>query len=315
MRYFLAWIGSLGRALAYWVTRWPVQRRDWFASCLAWIWWDFLRIRRDVVLDNIARVFPEMSSDERVALARRSLNNLGRTFIEYCELPFLNKGKLNQYFVFQGLDKLDAALKDGKGVCLVTLHLGNGDLAIAAMSLLGYPLHLLSKEFKIRWLNDFWFGMRARCGTRFISPRHSSVHVLRALKAGEVVVFVQDQFTGPPIGVRSHFFGIETGTAAGVGVMARRSGSEVLLAYTYRRDDGRHQLVFDEGVGSLLRQDSDTHLKKHHQEGRMILDKAALDKSLVEFVEVLNRRLERYILQHPDQWLWIHKRWKVFRDH
>src|ERR1019366_1076123 len=94
------------------------------------------------------------------------------------------------------------------------------------------------------WLNDMWFGMRERLGTRFIAPRDSSYALLRALKGGAAVIIPLDQFTGPPIGVRTTFFGRETGTAAGLAVMAGRSGATVLAVYTHRDEQGRHALHF-----------------------------------------------------------------------
>ena len=117
---------------------------------------------------------------------------------------------------WEGMENLQNALKEGRGVILMTCHVGNGDIGLSAMSLMGMPMNLISKEFKARWLNDLWFGMRRRLGTRFISAEKSSFDILRALKRNEIVVFVLDQYMGPPIGVRTKFFGRENGHSGGL---------------------------------------------------------------------------------------------------
>ena len=238
-------IGWLGRAISFVLFRGPAKVR-WALGCvLAFLWFDLFRIRRKVVLDNLKIAFPEMPERDRVKLGRRSLQNLGLNFIEYCYLPWLSKENFENYFRFEGLPLLEEALKRGKGVLIMTLHLGHGDLACAALSLKGYPIIMVSKFFKLRWLNDLWFGMRERLGTRFIAPRDSSYALLKGLKSGAAVVIPLDQFTGPPIGVRTTFFGKETGTAAGLAVMAERSGAVVLSAYCFRDTNGKHVLCFN----------------------------------------------------------------------
>jgi KDO2-lipid IV(A) lauroyltransferase len=229
-----------------------------------------------------------MGARERVSLGRRSLQNLGLNFVEYSFLPYLNKDNFNDFFEFHGLEILDQALAEGKGALLLTLHLGHGDLACAALSLRGYPIVMVSKFFKAKWLNDLWFGMRARLGTKFVPPRDSSYALLKGLKTGHAVVIPLDQFTGPPIGVRTHFFGVETGTAAGLAVMAERSKAPVLSCYTCRQPDGRH------GVN-------------------IVREVPAGDATPEVVTQRFNDELESFVRAHPDQWMWIHRRWKTFK--
>jgi KDO2-lipid IV(A) lauroyltransferase len=147
---------------------------------------------------------------------------------------------------------------------------------------------MVSKFFKAKWLNDLWFGMRERLGTKFISPRDSSYALLKALKRNHIVVIPLDQFTGPPIGVRTTFFGRETGTAAGLAVMAERSKAPVLSVYTWRRPNGRHVIEF---VREIPTGDADREV----------------------VTQRFNHELEAFVRLHPDQWMWIHKRWKKFK--
>jgi KDO2-lipid IV(A) lauroyltransferase len=237
-----------------------------------------------------------MSLKDRVRIARVSMKNLGLGFIEYSYFPWLNSKNYLEFFEFDGEELLAQALKKGKGVLLLTLHMGNGDMACAGLSLRGWPVVMVSKNFKLKWLNDLWFGMRERLGTQFIPPRDSSYALLKALKQGKAVVIPLDQFTGPPIGVRTRFFGHETGTAAGLAVMAERSGAPVLAVYTHRTSGGKHVLHF---------------VREMPVPSNTGKDPEYAQRVTQEF----NDQLEQFVRLHPDQWMWIHKRWKRFVVH
>jgi KDO2-lipid IV(A) lauroyltransferase len=293
MRILIAW---LGRATSFVLFHAPAGVRRALGDFLAFLWYDVFRIRRQVVLNNLAIAFPHMSPRERVRLGRRSLQCMGLNFVEYSFLPWLNRNNYQNIFRFENPELVERKLADGKGVLLMTLHLGHGDLACAAMSLRGWPVVMVSKFFKLKWLNDLWFGMRSRLGTRFIPPRDSSYALLKALKSGAAVVIPLDQFTGPPIGVRTRFFGHETGTAAGLAVMAERSGAPVLAVYTYRDADGTHVLHFDHEVEVPKNPGRDPEFA-------------------ARVTQQFNDDLEQFVRRHPEQWMWIHKRWKRFVVH
>lgn len=288
-------VALLGRAFAACLRGLPAPVRYGLGDILGWLWFDVFRIRRRVVLDNLTRAFPDWDENQKVKVGRRSLFHLGRDLVEYAELPRLDKHRVEKMVQVEGWEHIEKARAQGKGVCLLTLHLGNGDLAVAALSILGLPMYLISKEFKLKWLNDLWFGMRAKLGTRFIPPRNSSYSVLKALKKQGVVVFVLDQFTGPPIGVKTKFFGHETGTGLGLAMMADRAECPVVPAYTYRIGPERHVIRFGPEIPFERRGER--------------------DESLAHMTQKYNDVLESYVRQVPEQWMWIHKRWKIFRVH
>ncbi len=290
MQTLTAW---LGRAISFALYYSPAWVRRAIGNFFAFLWFDLFRIRRQVVLDNLHIAFPEMNKKDRTRLGRKSLQNLALNMIEFSFFRHLSKENINTHFVFQNPELVDAKLAEGKGVLMLTCHVGHGDLACAAMSLRGWPVVIVSKVFKLRWLNDLWFGMRERVGTRFIAPRDSSYALLKALKKGGIVIIPLDQFTGPPIGVATKFFGHETGTAAGLAVMAERSGAPVLSVYTYRGPDGRHVLHFVREIPVPERNEKD-------------------QERTTRVTQSFNDELEKYVRAHPEQWMWIHKRWKRF---
>jgi KDO2-lipid IV(A) lauroyltransferase len=292
MNWIAKFVGWFGLALSWIIVHLPHTIQNAVGSALGLLWFDVFRIRRDVVLANIERAFPEMSEQDRIKLGRRALENFGRNIVDYAYLPFLDRQNFRSLFEARGLDVLDNALKEGRGVILLTLHLGHGDLACACLSLMGYPVYMVSKFFKLRWLNDLWFGMRRRLGTEFIPPRDSSFALLRALKKNGLVVFPLDQFTGPPIGVKTKFFGHETGTAAGLAMMAQRARCPVVAGYTWRTPDGKHQICVTKRIDVTFGENRDL--------------------SLTQYTQSFNDLLEEIVRKHPDQWMWIHKRWKKF---
>ena len=171
------------------------------AWMVALIWFDLLRIRRKVAIGNILKAFPEKSPDEACRLARQSLYHMGLTLTEFFSLPFLGRKEFREMVKVKGEDHLRQALRENKGVLVLGVHISNGDLAIAALASWGYPIHVISKIFKNKWLNEIWFSSRRAKGVGFIPPRKSSYRILKALKRNELVVFPLDQYTGPPNGI------------------------------------------------------------------------------------------------------------------
>lgn len=279
-------MGWLGRGLSFLLYILPPGGRKFIGIVLAFLWFDLFRIRRKVILNNIATAFPDWTLSERVRVGRASLRNMGWNLADYSLMPFLTKDNLHRYFEFHNVEMAFEAMKKEKGLLGLTLHVGAGDLALAALALRGLPVVIASKEFKLRWLNDLWFGMRARTGVRFVPPRNSSFALLKALKNNQAILIPLDQFTGPPIGVRTTFFGKETGTAAGMAVMASRSGAPVLSMYIYRKPNGMHSIHCEKFMSTEGEPQSVT--------------------------QSFNDELERIVRKHPEQWMWLHKRWKKF---
>lgn len=286
-------IGYLAKIFSWLVIQLPIPLQRLLGKCVGILWWDILRIRREVVFENIRRAFPDMPSPEINRLARKSLYHMGHGLVEYCYLPFLNSNNVMKKVKFVGQENLDLALKQGKGVCMLSLHMGSGDIGAAGLALYGYPIHILSKEFKIKWLNQMWFGLRSALGIQFIPPRNSSFSVLRAIKDKEIVVFVLDQFSGPPIGVKTHFFGHETGTGMGLTVMAKRTGAPVVLCYDHRNEDGTHTIYCEPEIP--------------------FEEKETKEKTLQHMTQVYTDHIEKIVKKHPEQWMWVHRRWKPFR--
>jgi len=285
-------MGYLLKSFAILIWLLPRRLQLFFGDCLAILAFDAFRFRRKITMENIKLAFPEKTESERIAIGRESYRNLGRGLFEYSFLSFLTKNWVNKNFEIQGLKNFAEVSAKEKGVLLLTLHLGNGDLGLAALAISGFNVHLISKHFRSEWLNRLWFGVREKIGMKFIPEEKSSFQILRALKNNSMVVFVLDQFMGPPTGVATRFFGKTTGTAAGLALFSLKANVPVLPGYTFRKSDGKMIIVFDEPI--------------------LPTSTASLDEDIARLTQTYTNKIEDIIRKHPDQWMWLHRRWKAF---
>ncbi|MDZ4661593.1 MAG: lysophospholipid acyltransferase family protein [Pseudomonadota bacterium] len=261
------------------------------------LWFDILRIRRGLVLANIRLAYPEWNDDRIVMTARQAMCIVGRGIVDVVLIPFMSKSWVEKHVDFRGTEYYEVARQKarqrGTGVGFLSLHLASGDLAVAAMSISGFPIHLITKEFKSAWLNDFWFSARKKHGTRYISDRKSSFDILKALKKNEVVIFVLDQFMGPPIGTEVLFFGQKTGAAMGLAVIADRAECPILPCFSYYEENDKFVIE----LGPEIQFDR-------------ALDKNEMIKGMTQkYTDVLEAIIKKY----PEQWMWVHRRWKEFK--
>ncbi len=286
------WTEVLATSLAFSFWIFPRPMRWAFAVFLGFLWFDALKLRRWTVLKNLTIAFPEESHEERLRIARQSMYHFCYGFVEFCLLPFMNQKWLQKNCVFHGMEIYERAKAEGKGILMLSLHLGGGDVGIAALSLKGLPIHVISKKFKNRFLNQFWFGTREKMGTGFLEPHGSSVafDILKLCRKNQSIIFVIDQFMGKPYGIATTFFGKQTGTAYGLALFAMKTNAPVLPVYTYRDDQLRTHVVFEEPIQVEKIEDKDLQIRAMTQK--------------------YNDRVESIVRRYREQWMWIHRRWK-----
>lgn len=286
------WTEVIATSLALAFRVFPKRLRWAMGVFLGTLWFDILKLRRWTVLKNVTIAFPDESHEERLRIARESMFHLCYNFIEFSQLPFLNKKWVENEVVLHGLENFERARGKGKGVLILSLHVGNGDVGLAALAIKGFRLHVISKKFKNRFLNQLWFGVREKMGTRFLSPHGSSLafDILKACRQQESVVFVTDQFMGKPYGIESTFFGRKTGTAYGLALFAMKSKAPVLPVYTYRDAELRTHIVFEEEIAFEKIEDKDLQIRLMTQK--------------------YNDRVESIVRRYREQWMWVHRRWK-----
>lgn len=262
------------------------------ARILAIFWIDILRIRRQVILQNITTAFPNMTEKEKCQIAKASMVALCRSFFDVMKVPSLTDEWIKDHVIFENEEVFKKIRNSDSGFLILTLHLGSGDLGAAVVSRTQLPLSLISKRFTNQFFDSFWFGLRERSQTEFIDAhsKNNAFEILGALKRKKGVVFVLDQFMGKPYGVETKFFGVTTGTAYGLALFAKKTHKPVYPLYTYWSESGKLHICIEDSID--------------------------LQSELSETNEVVtnkfNRVLERIISRHPQHWMWVHKRWKTF---
>lgn len=284
----------LAYSLAFFIGILPRPLRWAMASFLAWLWFDVIRLRRFTILKNLSIAFPQWSKEERIRVGRQSMKNLCYNFFEFFTLPLCGKRWLENEVIFEGYEYFEKARAQGKGVLLMGCHLGSGDMAIAAMAMKSGGLHVISKKFRNRFLNQLWFGVRERMGTQFIDPhgRSTAFDILRACRNKDSVAFIIDQFMGKPFGIETRFFGRKTGTAYGLALFNMKTTAPVMPMYTYRDETGKNHVVCDPEIPAETETDRDLQIQKMTQK--------------------YNDKVEEIVKRHPEQWMWIHRRWKTW---
>ncbi len=197
----------------------------------------------------------------------------------------------------ENVDVLAAALARGKGVLVLTGHFGNFEVATVA-GLAGFPemhgrIHFVRRAIKPRWLDD-WVNRRFRRGGFGVLGKRGSLDaILERLAAGDMVVFPFDQHASPPDGIKSEFFGHPAWTFKSLAIIALSTEAPVLPAAAWRENSGRHVLRFEEPLPIIDRQNVNDEIRLN--------------------TRAYNAALERLVLRHPEQWFWVHRRWKVVR--
>jgi len=286
LEYALVWvigksIGAMPRALAR-------------AAGITLAWTVYLlhaRLRR-VGMHNLEMAFPERSRRERGRILRGVFISLGRQLAEVCLFPKYTVENVSQAVVYDGFENFDRAYARGKGVMYLTAHLGGWELSSFAHSLHGHPLHIVMRPLDNERLDDLMRHYRTMHGNSTVDKDNFVRGLLSAMKAGECVGILMDTNMTPPQGVFVDFFGVSACTASGLARIALRTDAAVVPTFTIWDNTLRkYRLRFDPALNLV---------KTGDDEADTIANTALFTKLI-----------EGYVRHYPDQWLWVHRRWKT----
>ena len=246
---------------------------------------------RSVGLQNLELAFPEMSAGERQLILRREYRQLGHLLAEFCTMPRYNREEARSFIRYDGLEHYLAANEGGRGVLVLTGHLGAWELSSFFHSLMGHPMGMVIRRLDNPLVDRFVNHIRCLHGNRVLHKDDFARGLLASMRSGETVGILMDTNMTPPQGVFVPFFGRLACTAAGLARVARKTGAAVLPGFLFEEAGGRYRLHFGKPLRLIATDDP---------EGDAIANTAL-------FTQVL----EGYIRQHPDQWLWMHRRWKT----
>jgi len=249
------------------------------------------RLRR-VGMRNLAMAFPEKTEGERARTLRGVFTSLGRQLAEVCRFPKYTLKNVDQVVVYDGLENYERAYARGKGVLFLTAHFGAWELSAFAHSLHGHWLHVVMRPMDNQYLDQLIQAYRTMYGNRTVGKDDFVRGLLAAMKAGEVVGILMDTNMTPPQGVFVDFFGIPACTASGLARIAMRTDAAVVPGFTiWDKALGKYRLRFDPAVELARTGD--------------------LEADIVANTQKFTRVIEDYVRKYPEQWLWVHRRWKT----
>lgn len=251
----------------------------------------FGRLRR-VGERNLAMALPDLSPKARRKILRRVYLHLGWQLVEFCRMSRYTAENTREWMRTEGLDHYLAAQARGKGVLIITGHLGAWELSAFYHSLMGHPMGMIVRNLDNRPLDAYVNGIRSMHGNFTISKDDFGRGLLKAVRAGKTVGILMDTNMTPPQGEFVKFFGIDACTGTGLAHLARQTGAAVLPGF----------MLWEPGEQKyVLRFGPEVEMPRTE-------DKAA---DILEGTRRATAVIEAWIRRYPDQWLWIHRRWKT----
>jgi KDO2-lipid IV(A) lauroyltransferase len=271
-----------------WLPPLPVIHRaaDW----LGWFTFSVLRIRRKVIIQNLCQAFPEKSERELRRIGLRHTQQFAKTAFEFMRFPKTRPEEIAARCTVSGHEHVQKALALKKGVLLVSGHFGNWELICPLMGHLGDPTSALAGTQHNARVNDIMNDYRENMGVEIIRRGIGVRNVIKALRRNRCVVLLSDQ-NAPKQGIFVNFFGKPASTAPGIAAFHLKLGSPIIFFFFIRLPHGRHRMVFQPLDPRPLQGTRDEQLKTITQ----------------AYVSIL----ESMIRQYPEQYFWMHRRWKT----
>ena len=262
------------------------------AGALAWSVYQLHGRLRRVGRRNLELALPDVSSEERDRILRRLFRSLGWQLVEFCRMIRYTPENTRDWIRTEGLEHYLSAEARGKGVLIVTGHMGAWELSSFYHSLMGHPMGMVIRRLDNRPLDEFVNGIRCLHGNRVLHKDDFARGLLTAMRKGETVGILMDTNMTPPQGVFVEFFGHEACTASGLARVALKTGAAVLPGFMlWEEAERRYVLHF--GPQLAFERTSDG------------------EADIVAATQQCTRVIESWIRRYPDQWLWIHRRWKT----
>ncbi len=254
-----------------------------------------LPVRRAVILDNLRLVYGgQIPEAGIVQLAQAHYAHLWRMLLEFLTYPLMSKTRRHEITRVDNLEALLEAHGRGKGVLVLTGHFGNFEVATTG-GISRFPeargrFYFIRRPLQPRWVDAYVSRRFQRAGFGVLPKSGSLDWLMQRLEAGDLIVFPFDQHAGGRDGIPVEFFGHPAGTFRSLALIAQASGAAVVPAASWREPDGTHVLRFEQALEHIHCENFDEEIHRN--------------------TRAYNKALERLIVRHPEQWWWVHRRWK-----
>jgi len=249
------------------------------------------RRHRRIALDNLdAALGPGLAPARARDIARSCFLHFGRITFETLGFARLGPEDVGRVVTYAGLEHIRAAYARGRGVLLFSGHFGHWELIALMQGFLGMRLHLVARPLDNRGLERRLARLRGLSGNRLIHKRQAARPILQALRAGDGVAIVLDQ-DARRSGVFVPFFGRPASTTPTLALMALRTGAAIVPTYSVPLGGGRYHVVYEPEVS--------------------VEPSGDLGRDTLELTAACTRRIEAWVRERPELWLWMHRRWKT----
>jgi Kdo2-lipid IVA lauroyltransferase/acyltransferase len=273
----------------------PIDAGQQFAKLMAWLFCDALHIRRRVVDDNLAHAFPEMSPKERIDLSRRMWEHLFLLVLEVAHAP--RKIHETNWRDFVDLRNEAALMRDlfsDRPLLIIASHLGNFEIGGYALGILGFPTYTVARTLDNPYLDKFVNDFRGRTGQHMIPKNGGFDQIMHVLAQGGTMTFLADQYAGPK-GCWVEFFGRPASAHKAIALLALDNNAKMSVATSQRLD---RPMRFELWNYATI---------DPHEVGNSV-------GTVRELTQWYSTRLEELIRRTPDQYWWLHRRWKDTRE-
>ncbi|MDP3790633.1 MAG: lysophospholipid acyltransferase family protein [Candidatus Omnitrophota bacterium] len=290
-RYYLYYLGRVAAFLVYLL---PMSVSSAIAAFFGRCAFFLLPKYRDIAIDNLTHAFGAEKTPRQIKdIAIKVFENLGRNAAELINFPKIKEDNIDRFVSVEGLDTVDGSFARGKGTIILASHFGNWELLGLTFRVKGYPGSTIGRKIYFykydNWLNNLRRARDINVIYRDESPRK----MLRVLKDNKILGIVADQDVDSVEGVFVNFFGRPAYTPVGPAVLAQATGASLIPTFVIR-EGNRHRFVVEKPVE--------------------LINTGNKEADIVTNTQKWSDVVESYIRRYPEQWVWVHKRWKTKKE-
>jgi KDO2-lipid IV(A) lauroyltransferase len=257
---------------------------------LGWFGFQVLRIRRSVTLDNLRQAYPQQPQWWIRRTACACYRHFGRVAVELARLPKMNVQWVEKQVEIRGREVLNRCLEQGKGGIVLSGHLGNWEIMGASAAVLGYPITYIVTTQRNKVVEAWIDNLRREKGIEIIKTHDSPKRMIQALRNNRLMAVLSDQDAHKD-GEFIPFFGRLASTPRGGPVLHLKTGASLMFGYAVGLPGGKWQITYEDIPA--------------------VKDETNINEAVTQLLTHATGRLEQEIRKHPEQWLWMHRRWKT----
>ncbi|HPG30699.1 MAG TPA: lysophospholipid acyltransferase family protein [bacterium] len=270
----------------------PVSALYFSASLTGKIMYYFIPVRKKVMRENIKRVFKTISDAELKKILKKSYANICKSAFEYFIFSRLTGANLYKFGFIENKRHIDEVLNSGNGAVLLGAHFDNPELTTNILKLSGIKICAIVKKQRNSYVSDLLEKIRTHNGIEIFYKNNYLKTVYKRLKENYALATVADIAVPDPEGITLDFCGYQLPTAAGPAMFAIRTNAAVIPVFSVRLNDNTHKIIVCERIDANIDSELDNKQK------------------IKTIMQRYNDLLEKKIREYPDQWFWMHNRWK-----